>query len=501
MSSSGDQGDLTKSLVHTQLSSQDFYAKVRKAVEESAAAGKPVDEASIIEAIQSQGLLNDVMLDLGVSSSASSGNAGGYSKVRALNLQILKGAAFTDYVEGGDGAYFELHVHFAGGRLHRFTSKATPCAVEPAFEETFTLELQPAGSSERLIDLYSLLQIDCPIHFVLLKVTDQGGSPNRELVATHSLEWRSVLNRGTLSRAIELQASGAEAKLQHSVGVLNIKLDLLPSAGTGELLTLSEIKRTIETSQRERATSQKEFFQYAKLWWRQYSEIEPKFRQRLVKIFAENERAEHRPVCSFVQRLRAGRLTGISTPRHAARFVGLIPFAREDSVGGGRQETWHSLHTFLALGKGDCEDHALLLCSLLLGFGMDAYVCVGTATDSPDAGYGGGNSGGGGGGHGVSFAGGAVDGVVLHDHVWVVTVSGAETVGDASGAAGGGRRGTFWESLKGNRYRAARERERERARERESERARERESERARERERERERGGRERARERERER
>ena len=26
----------------------------------------------------------------------------------------------------------------------------------------------------------------------------------------------------------------------------------------------------------------------------------------------------------------------------------------------------------------DCEDHAVLLCSLLLGFGLDAYVCVGT---------------------------------------------------------------------------------------------------------------------------
>ncbi len=26
----------------------------------------------------------------------------------------------------------------------------------------------------------------------------------------------------------------------------------------------------------------------------------------------------------------------------------------------------------------DCEDHAVLLCSLLLGFGLNAFVCVGT---------------------------------------------------------------------------------------------------------------------------
>jgi hypothetical protein len=29
------------------------------------------------------------------------------------------------------------------------------------------------------------------------------------------------------------------------------------------------------------------------------------------------------------------------------------------------------------MGKGDVRDHAILLCSLLLGEGLDAYVCVG----------------------------------------------------------------------------------------------------------------------------
>lgn len=30
------------------------------------------------------------------------------------------------------------------------------------------------------------------------------------------------------------------------------------------------------------------------------------------------------------------------------------------------------------LSPQNCEDHAVLLCSLLLGFGLEAYVCVGT---------------------------------------------------------------------------------------------------------------------------
>ena len=56
----------------------------------------------------------------------------------------------------------------------------------------------------------------------------------------------------------------------------------------------------------------------------------------------------------------------------------------------------------------DCEDHAVLLCNLLLGFGLDAYVCVGTKTKGSA-------------------------------HAWVMTVSPDDSI-------------TFWESLTGERY-------------------------------------------------
>ncbi|XP_070406947.1 centrosomal protein of 76 kDa isoform X2 [Nothobranchius furzeri] len=58
--------------------------------------------------------------------------------------------------------------------------------------------------------------------------------------------------------------------------------------------------------------------------------------------------------------------------------------------------------------QGDCEDHAALLCSLLLGFGLDAYMCVGTKAK------------------GVS-------------HAWVLTRGTDGTI-------------TFWESLTAHRY-------------------------------------------------
>jgi len=79
--------------------------------------------------------------------------------------------------------------------------------------------------------------------------------------------------------------------------------------------------------------------------------------------------------------------------------------------------SWQSWHSFLSKGRGDVEDHACLLCSLLKGFGLDAYVCMGQAFDSGSD---------------------AAD--ETREHAWVVVVGGAD--GDV----------TFIESLTGQRY-------------------------------------------------
>jgi len=75
----------------------------------------------------------------------------------------------------------------------------------------------------------------------------------------------------------------------------------------------------------------------------------------------------------------------LETPLHAARFVSLIPFQRLEAIGKERVEVWHSIQSFLSRGCGDSEDHAVLLCNLLLGFGLDAFVCVGTNQEGAHA--------------------------------------------------------------------------------------------------------------------
>lgn len=68
----------------------------------------------------------------------------------------------------------------------------------------------------------------------------------------------------------------------------------------------------------------------------------------------------------------------LDSPLHAARFVSLIPFQRLEAPGTEKVEVWHAMQSFLARGCGDSEDHAVLLCNLLIGYGLDAFVCYGT---------------------------------------------------------------------------------------------------------------------------
>ena len=89
----------------------------------------------------------------------------------------------------------------------------------------------------------------------------------------------------------------------------------------------------------------------------------------------------YRPITSLLTILRPSRV--IESPFHAFRFVSLIPFDRSEALGGKRIERWNCLHSFLAKGSGDVEDHSTLLCSLLIGFGIEAYVAVGTAGGEP----------------------------------------------------------------------------------------------------------------------
>uniref|UniRef100_A0A2R9AFU4 Centrosomal protein of 76 kDa n=1 Tax=Pan paniscus TaxID=9597 RepID=A0A2R9AFU4_PANPA len=316
-----------KQLIHQQLSKMDVHGRIREILaetirEELAPDQQHLSTEDLIKALRRRGIIDDVM--------------------KELNF-------VTDSVEQ------ELP-----------SSPKQPIC----FDRQSTLKKVRDGT--RMADSTTMLSISDPIHMVLIK-TDIFGETT--LVASYFLEWRSVLGseNGVTSLTVELMGVGTESKV--SVGILNIKLEMYPPLN--QTLSQEVVNTQLALERQKTAEKERLFLVYAKQWWREYLQIRPSHNSRLVKIFAQDENGINRPVCSYVKPLRAGRL--LDTPRQAARFVNVLGYERAPVIGGGgKQEQWCTLLAFLCRNKGDCEDHANLLCSLLLGYGLEAFVCVGT---------------------------------------------------------------------------------------------------------------------------
>uniref|UniRef100_A0A8C9R713 Centrosomal protein of 76 kDa n=1 Tax=Scleropages formosus TaxID=113540 RepID=A0A8C9R713_SCLFO len=422
-----------KQIIHQHLAKIDIHSKIREVLAESVqeelgSDQRALTEEDFVRALQRRGIVDEVMTGLRFSQEMPQTEAGVSSKPathfadkdgisskktnvdptrRHLYLQVLGGKAFLEHLQepeplpGQVCSTFTLYLHF---RNQRFRSKPVPCSCEPDLQEGFLLEVHRGGlrDSSKMLDATTLLSISDPVQMVLIR-TDTSGETT--LVSSYFLDWRSVLSapNGKTSIAVELLGVGSESKVP--AGVLNVKLELYPPLA--ERLSPDVVSTQQSLERKKTAEKERLFLVYAKQWWREFLEIRPSHHTKLVKIFAQDENGVNRPVCSYVHVLRAGRL--LESPRQAARFVSLLPLEKAPVVGGGvRQEQWCTLLAFLCRNKGDCEDHATLLCSLLLGFGLDAYVCVGTM------------------GKGVP-------------HAWVMTCGTDGSV-------------TFWESLTAHRY-------------------------------------------------
>ena len=190
-----------------------------------------------------------------------------------------------------------------------------------------------------------------------------------------------MLTTPSLSFPIEITGCGTKSKI--AIGVLYLQMDLMPRINRSEFISDRLVNEQINLEKKYEREVAHSFFEYSNEWWKDYKQIRPGYDKRLVKIYAECEDGTYKPVSSLVSPLKTNRM--IDSPLQAARFVSLIPFERNENPGGTRNETWYNMHSFLSNGSGDCEDHAILLAGLLLGFGLDVYVCLGSSGDGPHA--------------------------------------------------------------------------------------------------------------------
>lgn len=70
----------------------------------------------------------------------------------------------------------------------------------------------------------------------------------------------------------------------------------------------------------------------------------------------------------------------------AARFTSLIPYEDlRNSSSNNAEHPWADIGSFLNKKKGSAIEHSILLCSLLLGFKVDAYICLGSCSEGSHA--------------------------------------------------------------------------------------------------------------------
>ncbi|GMH98563.1 hypothetical protein TrVE_jg8441 [Triparma verrucosa] len=315
-----------------------------------------------------------------------------------LRVTVGRGAAFISHLSPSNAPHqssaltdLSLSLTFKGTRV---TTSPVRSSMDPSFSGSFVFPLAASTPSDSqawhnlITSTADKLHIACTSSPVTSKATHKSFAMiQKDLVATGSVDWRTSLISPE-GGMIELKGSGGEGGflVGGGGGTVFMKLELVQSQSDLTLpLTTDEIMRHITLNDQKELENARDFYLYARDWWRSFQEISNEHAIREgVRIFAEDEQGTNRCVCTYVSPVKSGRL--IDSPRHAARFVSLIPFERRSGVGGRRVDSWQSWHGFLSRGRGDVEDHACLLCSLLLGFGLSAYVVIGQAYDSSDGG-------------------------------------------------------------------------------------------------------------------
>eukprot|EP00802_Teleaulax_amphioxeia_P006340 Tamp_06344.p1 GENE.Tamp_06344~~Tamp_06344.p1 ORF type:complete len:666 (-),score=132.13 Tamp_06344:739-2655(-) len=415
------QKDRLKGIINEHLRSSNVYGKVRSFVRDFLATeeGVALEEDKLLTYLHEKKVVEDLIASMGREherplTGAQSGrkaHASSFVPTRGekwLHVKVGKAAGFTESLFDASSLH-PVPAHKSSVVAHlclqgqRERTKPVALTAEPDLDDGFLFRLQPA-------DNQPLSSLAARLHIVVVKQT---ADDRVEIIGTQRVEWRRVLQTGYLSLTLELTGLGGDTSVP--VGTLNLNLELLPKM-VNTLTSEAELSAQVRGERERHADGDRRFFQTAKAWWKDFLQIRPEHANRMVKLYARTESDVNLPVCAFVSPLQSGRT--LRSAGEAARFVALIEYQRLQTLGGtgGRSEVWSDLHSVLASRKGDVEEHALLLCSLLLGFRFEAYCAIGT-TISGDA------------------------------HMWVVTLQ-RPAADDFSEP-----QVTFWESLTGSRYR------------------------------------------------
>ncbi|CUG86637.1 Hypothetical protein, putative [Bodo saltans] len=378
--------------IHEHLLKANTFNDIRNIIDTYAADHpdfNPNNSDDVMRVIRERGVVQDLLgrLQQAPTSTTSQGistkrlNVQGMRPgCRYLHVRVLQGRAFLDHLDV-DPTFQRTHqmvvaLHYGA---QRFRCVPQPCSVDPLFDDDCLIQLDQGLEGGSAFN--DVLEIATPLHVAVLR--EDCAMSRAQLLGENTIEWRKVLKSGFLSLSVELSGDNPGVPS----GVLEMQFELLPG---GPRRTEQEIAARLDVQRTAITAADREFLIYARRWWNEFQSMRPTHGERRVKVFAATNTGRMVPVTHYVSILQPDRV--LDSPLAAARFVSLLALTKEEdttlevlqggkggpSQGGSAGDVWLAPFLFFSQRRGDICNHATLLCSLFLGFGLDAYCAVGT---------------------------------------------------------------------------------------------------------------------------
>ncbi|CBZ28580.1 conserved hypothetical protein [Leishmania mexicana MHOM/GT/2001/U1103] len=366
-----------KSAIHSFLQETGVYDSIRDIVDTyvSEHGDEPISRenpSAIMRIVKEKGILREL-----VSQIQSRPTVGAVPSITVpsdgrhyLLVRVNGGRAFVDNLDLAPSTMNKRSVVFAAHfGNQRFRSAVKACSAEPKFAEEFLFEVDATGFGFGEADL---IEVSTPFHIAVLREDSQLNVA--ELLGENIIEWRKVLKSGYLGLTVELCGRNAGVP----AGIVDLQLELVSKKRIR--YKEEDIVSRVEQQRIAVTNADREFLVYSRRWWSEYQGLRPTHKDRKVRIFASTSTGRMVPLTHFVSPIQAE--FGLDSPQDAARFVSLLRVTTEGTGSIGalsvEESSWLSPFIFLSQRQGYHCNHAALLCSLLLGFGIDAYCALGS---------------------------------------------------------------------------------------------------------------------------
>jgi len=261
-----------------------------------------------------------------------------------------------------DRSKIQICVSFRGQRLKTSRVSSKSLAM---FQDIFLLKMPENMKQTNVADLLSNRDL---INIIIIKHINK--ESEMEVMSFSQFDWRAVLLEGSLNTEVSCQGIGMGQNIQ--IGKLKIELNFVPELKRTIRKEVLEVQKSLENNKLNKETNR--FIFYTKQWLSDYKDTRPEtlHRSEQIKPVATDDNGVLRPVQYFLQKVSCGRI--LETAQEAAAFVSLFSL---ESGTGWSSGSLSSLDTILAKRSGSEQELSHLLCSLMLGFGLDAFVVHG----------------------------------------------------------------------------------------------------------------------------